>query len=80
MVHVAWFWLLLVPAVLSSPVSMTVHDISTRDNENAKITTGEPPRDRTIYLVLSLLCLMGIAFLLGVHTRCYRLHTPPLLT
>jgi hypothetical protein len=47
---------------------MTVPRIMARENENVRITTGEPARDRIIFVVLALFCMLGIALMLGVYT------------
>jgi hypothetical protein len=66
---VRWMPLLcLVLAVQASPFSMTVPRIMARENENVRITTGEPARDRIIFVVLALFCMLGIALMLGVYT------------
>jgi hypothetical protein len=62
-----WLGLLLASAVRSSPISTGAFEITARENENIPITTGEPARDRTIFAVLSLLCMMVLAFLLGMY-------------
>lgn len=39
--------------------------LEVRDNENIHITTGEPARDRTIFVVVAIFCTTVLAFLLG---------------
>lgn len=36
-----------------------------RDNTNIPITTGDTPRDRTIFVVMAMFCTTILAFLLG---------------
>jgi len=45
-----------------------------RENENIHITTGEPARDRTMFAMVSMLCLAVLSFLLGMF-RTSRQHT-----
>jgi hypothetical protein len=71
MKHIAWLGLLWAStAANASPVSasMDTVKITTRENENIPITTGEPARDRTIFTVLSLVFMMVLAFLFGACT------------
>jgi hypothetical protein len=39
--------------------------IQARENENIHITTGEPAADRTIFIVVSMVFAVILAFLLG---------------
>jgi hypothetical protein len=57
----------MVSALEASPSSMSLSGITTRQNENVQLTTGEPARDRIIFVVLALVCMMGIALMLGVY-------------
>lgn len=40
-------------------------DLQARENENIHITTGEPAADRTIFIVVSMVFAVILAFLLG---------------
>jgi hypothetical protein len=44
-------------------------ELRSRENENTHITTGEPPSDRTIFVMISILCVAVLAFLLGMLPR-----------
>jgi hypothetical protein len=39
--------------------------LEVRDNANIAITTGAPPKDRTIFVVVAMFCTTILAFLLG---------------
>lgn len=63
-----YLWLpLLLSAVYASPSGMATRELTTRENENVHVTTGEPARDRIIFVVLALVCMMGMALMLGMH-------------
>ncbi|KAH6299515.1 hypothetical protein HBI38_226100 [Parastagonospora nodorum] len=51
---------------------MATRDITPRENENVHVTTGEPVRDRIIFVVLAMVCMMGIALILGIRARQLR--------
>jgi hypothetical protein len=44
-------------------------ELQSRENENTHITTGEPPSDRTIFVMISIPCVAVLAFLLGMLPR-----------
>lgn len=59
--------MLLVTSGLATQAAPLERDgeIQSRENENTHITTGEPPGDRTIFVVISISCVAVLAFLLG---------------
>jgi hypothetical protein len=59
---------LLASTANASPASVGALTITTRENENIPIMTGEPARDRTLFTVLSLIFMMVLAFLFGTCT------------
>ncbi|KAH4043149.1 hypothetical protein HBH98_231170 [Parastagonospora nodorum] len=51
---------------------MATRNITPRENENVHVTTGEPARDRIIFVVLAMVCMMGISLILGIRARQLR--------
>jgi len=74
---IAWLGLLSASTAatalpLSAPMDLDDFRITTRENENIPIKTGEPARDRTIFTVLALLFMMVLAFLFGARIRQFK--------
>lgn len=63
--------LLLVASGLATQAAPLERDgeLQSRENENTHITTGEPPSDRTIFVMISIPCVAVLAFLLGMLSR-----------
>ncbi|KAJ4986946.1 hypothetical protein SVAN01_07624 [Stagonosporopsis vannaccii] len=67
---IAWLCLLGGLVARAAPLSKE-KALEVRENENIHITTGEPARDRTVFVVVAIFCSTVLAFLLG--SRIHRL-------
>ena len=56
--------------LVAQAAPLAQHDaLEVRDNANAPIMTGDPPRDKTIFVVVAMFCTITLAFLLGMRLR-----------
>ncbi|KAF1923939.1 uncharacterized protein M421DRAFT_425280 [Didymella exigua CBS 183.55] len=68
MEFIAWICLSWGLVVQAAPLSKE-DALEIRNNENIHIITGEPARDRTIFVVVAIFCTTILAFLLGSRIR-----------
>lgn len=62
-------------AVQAAPLPDPVRMLWTR-NANLEISKGEPAKDRTIYTVVALVCMMVLSLLLGMLSITLRTYPP----